>query len=1227
MRPFHGAQLASLALALAGTVVLGPSEASAQVCVEASVGTELDACPANAPERGTGEIGGNAPRSRLVQAEVAREEPQDNITPDAGYRLSDDVRRNRQAVEARAYEFLEREVVILKRLVRRTRADNAQRPDYLLRLAETQFEMQTALKTKVRSFDEPIYQTCQVQQNQSACREQRQNQRQAEDQLQEIREGTIATYAILVRDHSDFPRMDEVLFALAFGLEELRQQERAREFYYRLIKGYPQSKFVPNAFLSFAEYYFNEEQDMAAALEFYERVLQFPPERNAVYGYALYKSAWAHYNNDDFRRSLEAFVRTIEFATQNPEATDAGNLARQARRELVLPYAMVGTPTQAYDFFKRYAVDEPQAQDMLESLAELYFDTGQWPQTIAVYRNLMAVAPEADKLCLWQTKVTNAIISSKPKPDQVTELRRLVDVYELYTNQQEHPAETVTQCKAETAQIMIGLATGWHREAIGDDENPGTNDRSTMALAARLYQLLVEKFPDIDDLEFPNIAEEDWPTAYSVAYYFAELLWKLEDWTRCGPAFDAVVELNPQGEFTSDAAYAAVLCYNNLYQQQYAEQERETREERQARERRERQNRRRRRRGEPEEEAPNPMAAREFTELENGMLRAFQRYVCFVPDSDDLAQIKYRRARIYYEANHFEEASRLFRDIAWNHRESELSEYAANLYLDTLNVLGTQREPKKPECITELKESIDPLTGFFCATDDDFDLHPDLCDTLQTLKCNALRLEAQTLGEADRHRDAAAAYVGIFRRHQECREEEDFDMDEVLYNAAIHFEAARLLGRAIQVRRVLIERFPESEWSKRAVYLVGANFHALAFYEQAASYYEQFARQFPGEDGSSCSEEDRSAGTCPIANEALQNAVFFRLGLGDLDRATADATLFSRSYKRSMPRETSQVVFSLGTYYEREEQWTNVLRHYRSFLRDYRRTALPNQIIRANVMMGRAWWAGEERDTAKSFFNTASRAWERAPQAIADMDDVEDAQKILWLKEALDATAEAYFYLAEFAYREFRFVRFPAYRGGRSLERIQRWSEREFKTWVEEKMAALQKAETEYNKIAALQVVVREGLPPLTSPPWQIAAASRIGQMYRSFVDDFRDAPIPEEIESDPELFDIYVGALDEQSEPLVRQAKSKFEFCLQTATNVRWFNEYSRTCERELNQRDPRQYPLADELRGEARYARGDVARPGPVELAADEEESDELTGTAAASESTPAEGEGEGE
>lgn len=1199
-----------------GSSMSAMSASTGGVCITARAQQAVTACPSNAPQaaRNAAKGGGMAPRSRLRTAAPEQQAKKQSGPTGPSIEIDAATARGRENVQARAEQLLQREIRILNRLVQNTRQNNPQRPDILLRLAETQFEMQTALNQRVRSFDEPIFQACRRQKNRTNCTQARQRQRQASQALNQARQASIRTYAILVNDHPDYPRMDEVLFSLAFGLEEIREHDRARQVYHRLIKGFPQSRFIPHAYLSFAEFYFNEGE-MRAALQFYEKVTDFPPERNPVYGYALYKSAWAHYNNENFRGALQSFVETVEFATANPEATDAANLARQSRRELVLPYAMVGTPTRALDFFRRYTTSEEQALEVLESLAELYYDTGQWGDTITVYHKLMSESPQSGKLCYWQSRVTNAVISSKPKDDQVRELRRMVDVYDAYIERGGHSPDEVQTCKSDTAGILAWLATSWHREAIGTEEQPGTNDRSTMALSTRLYRLLINRFPDMEELEFPNIAREDWPTVYKVSYYYAELLWKMEDWAQCGPAFDAVVELNPSGEYTSDAAYAAVLCYNSLYQQQYSSRERQTREQR------ERDGRRRGRRGrrqQEEEPEENQFARRDFTDLEQGMLNAFRRYVCFVDDSEDLPTIKYRQARIYYEANQYEEAAVLFKDIAYNHRDTELAEYAANLYLDSLNVLGSQREPNRPECLQEIESSIDPMQGFYCGPGQ-ADQHPDLCGVLTTLKCNVMRKTAEAFGNNDQHKRAAATYVRIFRRHQACAEEDGFAMDEVLYNAAIHFEAARLLGRAIQVRNVLIDRYPDSEFAKRAIYLVGANFHALAFYEQAATYYERFASRFPGEDGSDCSDADREAGTCAIAHEALQNAVFFRIGLGDTDKAREDARLFERSYRRRLPRETSEVIYSIGTIYERAESWRELHRHFNSFTRQYRRDALPHQMLRAHVLIGRAAWEQDDKRAAGRAFRTAVGLWERAPSAINGLDNVDDAAKIGYLKEALDSAAEAMFYLAEEKYAEFRAINFPRYRGGRNLARVNAWAQSEFMEWIQAKQAALQAAEAEYNKIAAAQVTVREGVPPLTSPPWLIAAAARIGQMYISIIDAVQRAPIPEEIENDPELFDIYVGAFDEPLEPVRTQAVEKFEFCLTTATNVRWFNEYSRICETELNRLDPRRYPVADELRGRADYIRGSIGRPGPVELATGDDDVDVGgTGDDAAAEGT---------
>ena len=90
-------------------------------------------------------------------------------------------------------------------------------------------------------------------------------------------------------NYRKYERMDEVLFRLAYLLQTIGKEEQAREFFLRLIKDYPNSKYIPNAYLSFAQFYF-DKGEMEAAKKFYEKVEQFP--KSDVYGYAIYKKGW-----------------------------------------------------------------------------------------------------------------------------------------------------------------------------------------------------------------------------------------------------------------------------------------------------------------------------------------------------------------------------------------------------------------------------------------------------------------------------------------------------------------------------------------------------------------------------------------------------------------------------------------------------------------------------------------------------------------------------------------------------------------------------------------------------------------------------------------------------------------------------------------------------------------------------------------------------------------------
>jgi len=1140
--------------------------------------------------------------------------------------------------QARALQIVRQEITALKQLVQATRREAPDRPEVIGRLAETYTEYQAALRNASGNLDERIFCVCPATADASCaanraaprnwpapsdaeCTARNGEKQTIEQELARAYNDSNRALAMLITDHPTYPNLDRIMFQLAYGLERVNQAERAQQVYLQLATRFPQSRYVPHAFIAFGDYFFNNNL-MEDAQQAYERVLAFGQENNAVYGYAIFKLAWVFYNLNDYEHSLERFEQALAYGLDNPRSLAAGQMVAETRRNIVMPYAMSRGPERALRDFMVYARnDRPMAMHMYEELTMFYYDNGDWAKAINGFKLMIQQLPNDDKVCVWQSHIVDATMRSRPKAETVTALNTLVETYEAYTADQSHPVEARNACKGGTAAVIYILATQWHVEAVGGvqgadgtgqggagvgREVQGSRSRDTMQQAANLYELLLRSFPDLETLDFAgaHINREDLPTRYRVAYYYADLLYQSEDWRRCGPAFELVTSINPQGEYTNDAAGAAVRCYIKLYENEYEAREGQTAatgaEAATA-------NRpaqaapaatgRRRRRGQAAAPAPEPtpeetaqrsaagFARREFTQLEQGMLRAFANYMCVATDgAEDLVTVKYRRARIYYESNHFEEAAILFRDIAMNHKGTRQDEFAANLYFDSLNIMAGQQQPVRPSCLATLETDSRPMCALYCSSDADRNHYGDLCRVCADLECSIKRQRAESFHTAHRYVEAANAYLDIVELNSNRPENQQCGaMDELLYNAAIDFETGYQIGMAIQVRTALIDTYPESPLKRKAIYLIGANYHAIAWYDQAATWYERFAREFPNETGADCTQAVRDEGRCPVSHAALMNATLFRLGLGDFDAAKADADLFARNYGRTMGNEVAKVQYAVGSFYEHRSNWAEVVLYYSRYVRDYARSAPPHLLLQAHALIGRAYRLEGRNDRQREMndaYRNAVRLWESGnlAQRIAALE-IPDGEKARILQDSINAAAEAYFYLAEIKFAEVQAIRFPEYHGGSTDTAITQWIQREFAPWGQRRSAAVQAAIVEYNKIRQVTATFRD--IPLISAPWQIAAAARTGQMFREVVDAFRNLPIPPVVDQNPELYEVYIGALEQRAAPLLDSARDAFQFCMTSSTNARWFNEWSRQCESELARIDPAQYPPAVELRG----------------------------------------------
>src|SRR5262249_2880275 len=152
----------------------------------------------------------------------------------------------------------------------------------------------------------------------------------------------------------------------------------------------------------------------------------------------------------------------------------------------------------------------------------------------------------------------------------------------------------------------------------------------------------------------------------------------------------------------------------------------------------------------------------------------------------------------------------------------ELGVISANLLLDSLNIVG------KFDAYGKYLEK--------------FSTNPDLMKDAEFKKfVDARRGEltwkqAEMLRDHKKFREAAQKYVDTYNGAPDGPR-----AAQALYSACIMYDAARLVGKAIQCRQNLIKYKGESAEAKKALYQIGENFHGIAYYQRAAENYETFA--------------------------------------------------------------------------------------------------------------------------------------------------------------------------------------------------------------------------------------------------------------------------------------------------------------------------------------------------------------------------------------------------
>lgn len=949
-----------------------------------------------------------------------------------------------------------------------------------------------------------------------------------EQELAELRTDSIHSYQKIVDDCPEYKEMPKVMYYLGKALMDADRSKEGAGFLKRVIKEYPDSEWVPQAWYLVGEFFFYKANDALKALEAYGKVTDYP--KSPSYGEAVYKQGWCYINTGEWQKALDKFKYVIALsddAAQGDAKLRLG-LRKSGLRDYVRAYSNVGDSKQALKNFLSVG-GKDALQGMLENLGAWYVKRDAHFDTVQIYRDLIKSFGRSTRLPVWQGYIVDATSRMGNRDQTVAEARKLTEYFADVRGRLQKTEATGPERKAIESDVreaeeiaentLRRLAFEYYKEA---NKLKGRAGQQTLKLAQELHRHYLDVFPEPKKDSEVNYV-------FFVRFQYADILYKVEEFEDAAKNYELVVEMNPHPTKDAEkrivliAAEEAVRSYDELVQDLD-------------------------RKNPPEISGTEP---KPIPQVKQKLIDACQRYIRYVgSEGEKIVEIRYKMARIYYTYNHFEQAAPAFNDIVANHPKNEVACYSANLVLDIYN--------GKKDYVNLKQSARSYLDNKQLACGDE-----DRKRFAKIEESSTFLLVKGEYEEKKRYISAGNAYMAFYSSYPKS----EYAADAV-YNASVNYDLGNKLDKANEIRRFLVDKMPvctpgqkegcaPEDLVKQTLYNIAQAYERVVDFDNAARYLDQFAARFK--------DDARS-------KDAVFNAGEYRATLGDFAGGRAGREKFIKLYP-SDP-DINKVAFAICESIEDEAKslegqakagksgignailakWEEAHDCYFNYIKNpayakadtdalcqaqYRRM----EIMRTKTNYEKG--VGEMKTYLLKNWPTWQKAGvpkvPRCAKAIAEIQ----LRDLEWrLKKYSDLT------IADLGFTEAGKKKFEA----------------SIKSKVTERDALIE----EYKKVAAIGV-----------PEPALHALFNIGEAYRNSIDALLKARIPDQIEGLKLSNDDKETArrfLREQAAPIEASAVEAYSFCVQQANTLGVYNEWSVKALNQLNRLRPEEYPLVVE-------------------------------------------------
>lgn len=943
--------------------------------------------------------------------------------------------------------------------------------------------------------------------------------RQAEE-MKHLQEQALVFYQKISDDCPNYTELPKVLFYYGRALTELERAKDGATYFKQIIKDYPESEWVAQAWFMIGEYYFNSANDANQALKAYTKAAEYP--NSPTYGFAVYKQGWCYINVAEWLEAMAKFEMVLKISEDPKQPIDAkarASLRKEAIKDYVRAFANSGTAPQALGKFRSVA-NVKEVPQMLESLGNWYINQGAHPSVVVVYHDLIKGYPNSTRLPVFQGRVVDAVSRLGSPKDTVKEVKQLTDFFlalrqrigkgSLSADEQATIKKDVNEAEEIAENTIRRLATEYHKEA---KKLRGAAQDREYAFALDMYKHYLDVFPTPKEGADVNYV-------FFMRFYYAEVLYKLEHFLDAAHNYDAVVEMNPrptdpkEKEIVLAAAEESVRAYDELVQ-------------------------------DLDRKNPPDISGTQrkvIPEVKESLISACKRYIDYVgAEGGKIVEIRYKMARIYYTYNHFDQAAPAFNDIVQNHPETKVACYSANLALDIYN------GQKNYRALKDATRSYLDNKRLACGDED----RGRFAKIEEQSSFHLIKSESE---DKKRYIAAGNSYMQFYKDYPVS----EF-ADDAVYNAAVNYDLGNRLDKANEVRRFLVDKLPNSPLVPETLYNIAQSYERVVDFESAAKYLELFAKRYP--------KDARS-------KDAVYNSGLYRATLHDF----AGANEGRQNYIRLYPGEDDVhvVAFSICEAVELEAQllekqakdehkagemdrviakkWDEAHDCYFGYIKNARYAAAdPDLVCHAQFRRGEIM--------------RLKTKYEKGAQ---------DQKKLLmkmwpiWKKGGLPKVPRCAAAIAELEFRDLAWP-FKKYTDLTISElNPTDKGKKAFDASIKAKLTERDHLVESYKAVAELGVA-----------QWALAALYGIGEAYRDSIEKLLSAPVPDRIPGyklSAEDKGLLRQQLREMAAPIEGTAVEAYRLCVDKANELGLYNKWSVKSLDQLQKLRPQEYPLVVE-------------------------------------------------